>query len=133
MWTALELAPETYVELAHAMDDTGGSTSSPQGRTDGTIALLLDAIEAAVRSRTRASVERIVLHGPPGPALLAHAAVRGSDVIVLGSHGHAERTTNVFGCVAREIVQNVVDGRTRSAVLLSGLLHGVWADGLATV
>ena len=86
-----------------------------------------------MRSRTRASVERTVLHGPPGPALLAHAAARGSDVIVLGSHGHAERMTNVLRCVAGEIVQNVVDGRTRSAVLLSGLLHGAWADSLATV
>lgn len=66
--------------------------------------VLENSIEAARQSHPDVTIQPIVVHSHPAPALIE--ASRGADLLVVGSRGHGEFTGMLIGSVSEHCVSN---------------------------
>ena len=94
-WSAVTPMPMTGPGFIEAYD--------PEPIQRAAVATLDHAVEAVAGERA-AQVERVVVEGPAGDAILEHA--HDAEMIVVGTHAHGAVAELILGSVAHNVVKH---------------------------
>jgi nucleotide-binding universal stress UspA family protein len=99
------LAPRGKITLAHVMSDEvdAANWKRTNAAFHGTIGRAFDLMVAGLREGV--ATERELLAGDPAKALLEHARLNQTDLIVTGSHGFGFLTRLWLGSVSQRLVR----------------------------